>query len=93
MFNPQIPDAWKTVVLDKLASRYDYLAKHLDQNPYLLGKEFSVADGYLFTVLNWTNFLGIDLGKWPALKAYQERVAARPAVQEALKAEGLLKAA
>jgi len=93
LFNPQIPDSWKAVVLDKLASRYDYLAKHLDKNQYLMGAAFSVADGYLFTVLNWTNFLGIDLGKWPALKAYQARIAARPAVQAALKAEGLLKAA
>ena len=93
LFNPQIPDAWKTVVIDKLAGRYDYLAKHLAKNPYVMGKDFSVADAYLFTVLNWTNFLGIDLGKWPALKDYQARVAARPAVQEALKAEGLLKAA
>lgn len=93
LFNPQIPADWKTVVLDKLAGRYDYLAKHLAKNPYVMGKDFTVADAYLFTVLNWTNFLGIDLGKWPVLKDYQARVAARPAVQEALKAEGLLKAA
>jgi glutathione S-transferase len=93
LFNPQLPEAWKTVVLDRLGQRYDYLARHLDKNQYVMGKDFSVADAYLFTVLNWTNFLGIDLGKWPALKAYQARVAARPAVQAALKAEGLLKAA
>lgn len=93
LFNPQIPADWKAVVLDKLSGRYDYLAKHLAKNAYVMGKDFSVADAYLFTVLNWTNFLGIDLGKWPALKDYQARVAARPAVQEALKAEGLLKAA
>lgn len=93
LFNAQIPADWKTVVLDKLASRYDHLAKHLEKNAFVMGKEFSVADAYLFTVLNWTNFLGIDLGKWPTLKDYQARIAARPAVQAALKAEGLLKAA
>jgi len=93
LFNPQIPEAWKTVVLDKLGQRYEHMAKHLEKSPFVMGKDFSVADAYLFTVLNWTNFLGIDLGKWPALKAYQARVAARPAVQAALKAEGLLKAA
>ena len=93
LFYPQTPEAWKPVVIEKLKGRYDYLAKHLEKNPYLLGASFSVADAYLFTVLNWTNFVGIDLGPWPALKAYQERIAARPAVQAALKAEGLLKAA
>lgn len=93
LFNQQLPDGWKTVVLDKLGQRYDYLSKHLEKNNYVMGNAFSVADAYLFTVLNWANFTGIDLGKWPALKAYQARIAARPAVQEALKAEGLLKAA
>ena len=93
LFNKAAPDAWKAIVVEKLGSRYDHLAKHLGKNDFVMGKAFSVADAYLFTVLNWSNFLGIDLGKWPALKAYQARVAARPAVQEALKAEGLLKAA
>jgi glutathione S-transferase len=93
LFNPATPDAYKTMVKDKLAQRYDYLSKHLAQQPYLMGETFTVADGYLFTLLNWTKFLNIDLGQWPTLSAYYARVAARPAVQEALKAEGLLKAA
>jgi glutathione S-transferase len=93
LFNPQIPADWKKVVLDRLAQRYDYLNKHLEKNQYVMGNAYSVADAYLFTVLNWTNFVGIDLGKWPALKGYQARIAARPAVQAALKAEGLLKQA
>ncbi len=91
LFNPATPDAWKQIVLGKLGERYDYLAKHLEKQPYLMGQNFSVADGYLFTLLNWTNFLKIDLGKWPVLKAYYDRVAARPKVQEAMKAEGLVK--
>ena len=93
LFNSQLPEAWKTVVLEKLGSRYDYLSKHLEQNQYVMGSAFGVADAYLFTVLNWTNFVGIDLGKWPVLKAYSARIAARPAVQQAMTAEGLLKAA
>ena len=91
LFNPAVPDAWKQVVTDTLGRRYDYLAKHLESRPFLMGQGFTVADGYLFTLLNWSKFVGIDLGKWPVLKAYHARVAARPAVQAAMKAEGLLK--
>lgn len=93
LFNPATPDAYKTIVKDNLARRYDYLSAALAKKPFLMGETFTVADGYLFTLLNWTKFLGIDLGKWPTLASYYARVAARPAVQEALKAEGLLKAA
>ena len=57
-----------------------------------MGRQFTGdADGYLFTVLNWSKFVGFDLGKWPLVQAYLARVAARPKVQEALKAEGLVK--
>lgn len=91
LFNPATPEAFKQIVLERLGQRYDMLAKHLEQRPFLMGDSFTIADGYLFTILNWTNFLKIDLSKWPALKAYMGRVAARPAVQEALKAEGLVK--
>ena len=58
---------------------------------YLMGDKFTVADAYLFTVLRWSSRIDIDLAKWPNLKAYVDRVAARPKVQEALKAEGLIK--
>jgi glutathione S-transferase len=58
-----------------------------------MGDQFTVADAYLFTILNWTKVQSIDLGQWPNVKTYAERVAARPKVQEAIKAEGLLKAA
>lgn len=91
LFNPATPDAYKQIVTAKLGERYDYLSKHLEKRPFLVGQSFTVADGYLFTILNWTKFLNIDLGKWPVLKAYYDRVAARPAVQAAMKAEGLLK--
>src|SRR6187399_2552327 len=60
---------------------------------YLTSDNFTVADAYMFTLLNWTNFLSIDLAAWPALKEFQARVAARPKVQEAMEAEGLTKKA
>jgi glutathione S-transferase len=56
-----------------------------------MGEKFSVADAYLFTVINWAGMHNIDLGKWPNIKAFMARVGARPKVQETLKAEGLVK--
>ena len=69
-----------------------YLEKALAGRDYIMG-DFSVADAYLFTVLNWTKLHKIDLSAFPNITAYMTRMAARPAVQEAMKAEGLLKAA
>jgi len=93
LFNPATPDAYKQMVTAKLGERYDHLSTQLEKQPFLMGQNFSVADGYLFTLLNWTKFVNIDMGKWPVLKAFYDRVAARPAVQEALVAEGLVKKA
>lgn len=84
---------WQTQAEAKLAERFDWLSTQLSGKAYVLGERFSVVDAYLFVVLNWTNFVGIDLKRWPTLQAYVARVAARPAVQRALRAEGLLKAA
>lgn len=89
LFNPKAPDEWKAMVKDMLAGKFDYLSKQLDGKPYLMGDNFTVADGYLFTVLSWAKHMNIDMAKWPVLKAYLDRVAARPAVGAALKAEGL----
>ncbi len=89
LFNPKAPDEWKATVKDMLAGKFDYLSKHLDGKSYLMGDAFTVADGYLFTILSWAKPMGIDLAKWPVLKAYADRVGARPAVAAALKAEGL----
>jgi len=91
LFNPKAPEEWKAVVRDTLlAQRFDFLSKRLAASKFLMGDTFTVADAYLFTVLSWTKRLSLDLAKWPALIAYQERVAARPAVQAAMKAEGLI---
>src|SRR5262249_2919026 len=76
---------------ENLGKRFDWLDKQLAGKQYLMGDKFTVADAYLFTVLRWAARIDMDLGKWPNLKAYVDRVAARPNVQEPLKAEGLSK--
>ncbi len=91
LFNPTYPEDAKKIVTENLFKRFDYLNTFLEKGPYLTGEQFTVADAYLFTVLGWTAFVKIDLGRWPVLKAYHARVAGRPNVQAALKAEGLLK--
>ncbi|MBI2308765.1 MAG: glutathione transferase GstA [Rhodocyclales bacterium] len=84
------PAEWKETVRAGLAGRLAYLAPMLERQPYLMGDAFSVADAYLFTILNWAKWVKLDLAPWPALGAYLARVAARPGVQKALKTEGLL---
>ncbi len=90
IFRPTTPDAYKTISKENLGKRFDWLDKQLAGRQYLMGDKFTVADAYLFTVLRWSGRIQIDLGKWPNLKAYADRVAARPKVQAAMKAEGLL---
>ena len=93
LFNKAMPDEYRETVKKGLAAKQlPYLEKALAGRDYLMD-HFTVADGYLFTVLNWTQFHGIDLSAYPNISAFMKRVAARPAVQEAMKAEGLLKAA
>jgi len=93
LFNPASNDAVKAYATQTLEKKFDWLDKQLAGKQFLTGDTFTIADAYLFVVANWSNFVGIDLGRWPALKAFQDRVAARPKVQEALAAEGLLKKA
>lgn len=89
-FNPAATAEQKEAAKANLGKKFDFVQKELGSSPFLLGDRFTVADGYLFTVLGWCNFVGIDLGGWPGLKAYHGRIAGRPAVQAALKAEGLI---
>lgn len=91
LFNPAMTPEMKAVQMGTIERRLNALEKLLQGKDYILGSEFSAADAYLFTVLNWTGKHNIDLGKWPAIKAFQARVGARPKVQEAMKEEGLLK--
>ena len=89
LFRPSTPEGYKTISKENLANRFAYLDGHLAGRDYLLGKPFTVADAYLFTVAGWSKPMNIDLGRWPNLNCFQERVGARPKVREALKAEGL----
>lgn len=89
-FIPGYPEEARNLTRAKLAERFRFLDEHLADKPYLLGERFGVADAYLFTVLNWTKRLAIDLQPFPNLRAYQERIAERPAVQTSLREEGLL---
>jgi glutathione S-transferase len=90
-FNPAMNDGWRQAVTDRLGVRMDWLAKQLEGRQYIMGDKFTIADAYLFTILNWAGPSKFDLSKWPAITDYQKRVASRPKVQEALKAEGLVK--
>ena len=81
----------RVVFRERLASRFAHLDKHLASNDYLMGKDFSVADAYLFVVSNWAARVDVDLAPYANVLAYRKRVGARPAVQAAMKAEGLLK--
>lgn len=91
LFDSTTPDEIKTKQREKLANRYDWIAQQLGDKEYLTGSTFTVADAYLFTVMNWSKSTGIDMARWPALQGFMKRVAARPHVQEAMKAEGLVK--
>lgn len=93
LFNPAASDEAKNGARATVSTRFDYLEKlFADGRDYLLGKSFSVADAYLFVVTNWSGATGVDLAKWPRLAAFVERVRARPTVQAAMAAEGLVKA-
>lgn len=90
LFRPTTPDDFKPTLRDMLGQRFDWIDKQLAGKQYLMGDTFTVPDAYLFTVLRWSPRVGIDLSKWKNITAYIDRVAARPKVQEAMKAEGLL---
>jgi glutathione S-transferase len=90
LFNPAMPEEAKKLSRDRLATRFKYVDGELKGKNYLLGDHFSVADGYLFVVTRWAKPMNIDLTPYPNLLAHHERVAARPAVREAMEFEGLL---
>ena len=91
LFSPAMADDVKTAAKEKIAGRLKWVEGELAGKQYLMGDNFSVADGYLFTVSNWAGHVGLDLSPYPNLIAYRARVGARPAVIEAMKAEGLIK--
>ena len=93
LFSPATPDDLKAAAKEKLQKRFQFVDEHLAGKDYLSGSDFSVADGYLFTVTSWAPRVGLDLAALTNLEAHAKRVAARPAVKAAMEAEGLLKAA
>jgi glutathione S-transferase len=91
LFNPAMPDDAKNVMRTRLDGRLKWVDAQLEGKQYLMGDSFTLPDAYLFTVTNWGKFVGVDIAELKNLSAFQARMAARPAVQEAMKAEGLLK--
>ena len=93
LWKPTTPDAYKATVLASVGGRFDHVVQALGAKPYLMGDAFTIADAYLFTIVNWHRFLAFDIDRWPALQEFQSRVAARPSVHKVLEDEHLLKAA
>jgi glutathione S-transferase len=93
MFSPVLSDDAKAFFKDRVMGKFKYVDSQLAGRDYLMGKQFTVADGYLFTMLSWAERMKFDLSAMPNLLAYKARVGARPKVQEALTREGLMKAA
>jgi len=91
LFNPAMPEEGKAVFRKRLRGRYEYLNQQLEGRSFLMGDSFSVPDAYLFTVTNWAKVVGVDITDLQHVQAFMTRMAARPGVQAAMKAEGLLK--
>jgi glutathione S-transferase len=89
LFNPAMPEEGKALYRNKLGERFAWVNQQLEGKQYLMGEQFSVADAYLFTVAGWGQHVGVDIKPYANLGAFMARMAARPAVQAALKAEGL----
>jgi glutathione S-transferase len=90
LFNAAMPEEAKKIFRDKLHERFAFLDKKLAANDYLMGNAFTLPDAYLFTVLNWAKPMKLDLSAYPHVLAFMTRVGARPAVQQALREEGLI---
>ena len=88
LFNKALPEEAKKMTKEKIATRLKWLDEQF-KTDYLTGSRFTVADGYLFVVLGWAQYLDIDLKPYPKVQAYMARIAARPKVKEAMAAEGL----
>jgi glutathione S-transferase len=91
LFHQDATEEFKQYARKLLTTRLEYLQGFLGSKTFLMGEQFTVADAYLFTVLSWGGHVKLDIGQWPQLKRYVERVGKRPHVLEALKGEGLVK--
>jgi len=90
LFNSATPEAAKKMAIATLTSRLETVAEHLSNRVFLLGEQFTVADAYLFVMLGWGAYVDVDISRWPVLADYAAKISARPAVQKALKEEGLV---
>ena len=90
MFNPATPEAAKQMAIAALTSRLETASEQLSNQAFLLGEHFTVADAYLFVTLGWGAYVDFDISRWPVLVDYVAKIAARPAVQKAMKEEGLV---
>ncbi len=91
LFNPAMPEDAKALARTKLVERFTWVNSQLEGRDHLMGANFTVADAYLFNVMNWARLVAVDLSALAHLQGFAARVAARPAVQAAMKAEGLIK--
>jgi glutathione S-transferase len=91
LFNNAITPGYAEDRKEYLRKRYKFLDEHLANHEYLVGNKFSAADAYLFAVTNWAQYVKLDLSPFPNVQAFQQRIAARPAVRQAMKEEGLIK--
>src|SRR5690606_6934118 len=91
LWNPKMPPGARELTVEALGRRFTLLAETLGQQPFLTGAHFTIADAYLFVILNWTDLHKVDISPWPVLGEYRNRIAARPAVRQTLKDEGLAK--
>jgi len=93
LFNDDTAESTRARVLAKLATRLAHVDEHLRRNRFVLGDAFSVADAYLFTILNWAGGLQVELSPYASVRDYLHRVASRPHVRAAMASEGLIEAA
>ena len=91
LFNGKMPQEAKEIFAARLKDKFGYVDRQLEGKDYLMGQQFCVADGYLFTMLLWADGRGVDVSGFANVEAFRARMKARPAVQDAMKAEGLLK--
>ena len=89
LFNPTLTEEAKQAIIGRIESRLNTFSEQMGANKFAVNNQYSVADAYLFTVLRWLKIFSIDINRWPKLAAYSAMMAERPAVQAALKAEGL----
>lgn len=87
LWNKDLPASYREVVVANLSKKFDYLTEQLRGKEWIMGKTFTVCDGYLFTTLSWTKVLNIDMSKWPTLMGYVEKIGSRPAVKAVLQIE------